>query len=166
MATASQQALNLTVDDEIVSWPARHYVYVEKIGPFDETTSATWIEAQKLIPIIKERYGMSGSPCSLYQTVATGNIYRAGVFLNDKPADSISSIDPALSYYLLPAASYTKFVLSGPYSQVPQACQRVFELTEEKQIPVDQQRFNVQYFVCPDERPEAEPITEILIPRP
>ncbi len=36
--------MNLTEDPELVTWPATHYVFIEKIGPFQKTAQQAWQE--------------------------------------------------------------------------------------------------------------------------
>ena len=46
--------MNLVETPEIVNWPQCHYVYLEKIGPFQNTASKAWETLQQLVPGISE----------------------------------------------------------------------------------------------------------------
>jgi len=52
--TTPRQSLNLTTKPETVTWPETHYVYIEKVGPFQNTAPQAWDEFQKIIPAICE----------------------------------------------------------------------------------------------------------------
>jgi len=76
MSTAKGTALQLTQQSEIVTWPETHYVYLEKIGPFQETAPQAWNELHKLVAAISEHNKITGYT-SLYKVGP--KIYRAGV---------------------------------------------------------------------------------------
>ena len=51
--TTPRQSLNLTTKPETVTWPETHYVYIEKIGPFQNTKEkgpGTLIRGWKVLP--------------------------------------------------------------------------------------------------------------------
>ena len=64
--TTAKPTLNLTSKPETVSWPETHYVYLEKVGPFQQTAPQAWDEFQKLIPFICE-HNQVNSYTSLYK---------------------------------------------------------------------------------------------------
>src|SRR5437763_8243576 len=82
MASPGKAALNLTQEPEIVTWPETRYVFVEKIGPFQNTAPQAWQEVHPLVPRISEHNKVTGY-MSLYKIGP--KIYRAGVSVAAEP---------------------------------------------------------------------------------
>ena len=82
MATAERAFMRLTEAPEILTWPETHYVFIEKIGPFQQTAPQAWQELHQLVPRISEDNKITGY-MSLYKVAA--KIYRAGVSLAATP---------------------------------------------------------------------------------
>jgi len=76
MSTAKGASLKLPPQPEIITWPETHYVFLEKIGPFQNTAAQAWQELQQFVPRIAEHNKITGF-MSLYKVPA--KIYRAGV---------------------------------------------------------------------------------------
>ena len=74
--------MNLTETPQIVTWPEMHYVFLEKIGPFQNTAPAAWGTLHKSVPAISEHNKITGYT-SLYKVGP--KIYRAGVSLAAAP---------------------------------------------------------------------------------
>ncbi len=74
--------MNLTQEPEIVTWPETHYVFIEKIGPFQNTAPQAWQTLHQVVPRIAEHNKITGYT-SLYQVAP--KIYRAGVSLAAPP---------------------------------------------------------------------------------
>ena len=149
--------MNLTEEPEIVMWPETHYVFVEKIGPFMNTAPEAWKIAHILAPALSEHNQITGY-MSLYKVGP--KVYRAGFAVNSQPVE----IPAGLAYEKFAGGAYSRFVLTGPYSQLPQASRRVFEKIAEKGIKV-RDDFNIENYVNdPRNTPEDELITEILVP--
>ena len=74
--------MNLTQEPKIVTWPETHYVFLEKIGPFQNTAPQAWQELHRLISGISEHNKITGY-LSLYKVQP--KIYRAGVSLAAEP---------------------------------------------------------------------------------
>jgi|SRR5271157_3166301 len=149
--------MNLTEEPEIVTWPETHYVYLERIGPFMKTAPQAWQELHQLEPAISARNQITGA-MALYKMEP--NTYRAGYSLAVPPAD----LPEGLEYTKLPGGKYARFVLTGSYSNLPQASGRVWEIVSKTDIPV---RFDFaieNYANDPKTTPEEELITEILVP--
>ena len=74
--------MNLTEQPEIVAWPATHYVFIEKVGPFMQTAPAAWTEAHPLVAEI-----LQNNQISAYLTLfkREPQIYRAGFALAAAP---------------------------------------------------------------------------------
>ena len=46
--------MNLTQEPTIVNWPETHYVFIEKIGPFQNTAPRAWENLHPVVPKISE----------------------------------------------------------------------------------------------------------------
>jgi DNA gyrase inhibitor GyrI len=66
---------------------------------------------------------------SLYK--APAQIYRAGVSVAEPPKE----LPEGVRYEKFKGGKYSKFVLTGPYSQLPAASGRVFELVKQRKSP-------------------------------
>lgn len=121
--------MKLTQEPEIVDWPTTHYVFLERIGPFQNNAPVAWQSLQELIPKISEQNKITGF-ISLYKVEP--QIYRAGVTLAAKPV----KLPDGLEYFEFSGGKYSRFVLTGPYSDLPEATSRVFQIVAEKKIPV------------------------------
>src|SRR6185437_4954572 len=151
--------MNLTETPEIVIWPEIHYVFVEKIGPFQQTAPQAWRELHELEPSIQTRWPITGH-LSLYKIEPGKMTYRAGLSVETAPG----KLPEGLQYALFPGGKYSRFVLTGPYSQLPMACGRVFEIVKQTRL---QQRddFCIEHYANnPKTTQEDQLITEILIP--
>jgi len=150
-------SLNLTEKPEIVTWPETHYAFIEKIGPFQDTAPQAWKELHQLIPAIAEHNQITGYT-SLYKVAP--KIYRAGVSLVAAP----KNLPPGVQYTKFKEGKYSRFVLTGPYSNLPEASGRVFQMVSDQRIPL-RDDFNIENYVNdPRTTPESDLITQILIP--
>jgi effector-binding domain-containing protein len=149
--------MNLTQVPERVNWPETHYVFLEKVGPFRQNAPAAWSEAHKLIPSVAEHNQITGY-MSLYKIGP--QIYRAGVAIAAVP----KNLPDGLRYEKFDGGPYSCFTLTGPYSQLAEACGRAFELAKELRLPL-RDGFNIENYVNdPRVTPEDQLITEILFP--
>ena len=147
--------MNLTEEPEIVNWPEIHYVFVEKTGPFMNTAPQAWGEVHRNVPAIAEKNQIT-KYMSLYKTGP--NIYRAGVAVAAPPVE----LPEGLQYEEFSGGKYSRFVLTGPFSELGQATCRAWQLADEKKIPL-RDDFAIEHYVTdPRVTPEAELITEIL----
>ncbi len=87
-------------------------------------------------------------------------IYRAGVSLAAPP----KNLPEGLAYAKFKGGKYSRFVLRGPYSDLPEACGRVFEIVSEEDIQMREDFCIENYMTDPRVTPEEKAITEILIP--
>jgi effector-binding domain-containing protein len=149
--------MNLTEEPEIVTWPRTHYVFVEKIGPFQNTAPRAWQTLHQLVPGIAQHNKITGYT-SLYQVAP--KIYRAGVSLAAPP----EQLPEGLKYLDFKGGKYSRFVLTGSYSNLPQASGRVFEIVAEKKIRLRDDYCIENYANDPRTTPEEKLITEILVP--
>jgi DNA gyrase inhibitor GyrI len=156
MSTA-KPSLNLTQKPEVVTWPETHYVYIEKIGPFQNTAAQAWQELHRLVPAISEHNKIIGYT-SLYKVGP--QIYRAGISVAAEPKD----LPAGLQYSKFKGGKYSRFVLTGPYSNLPEASGRVFQMVADQKIAT-RDDFNIENYVNdPRTTPEAELVTQILVP--
>ncbi len=157
MATAKREVKNLTQVPDIVTWPETHYVFIEKIGPFQNTAAQAWKDLHQLVPRISEHNKITGY-LSLYKVEP--KIYRAGVSLAGGP----KNLPAGLEYTKFEGGKYSRFVLTGPYSDLPEACGRVFEIVSETKIRIRGDYCIENYANDPRTTPEQQLVTEILIP--
>jgi DNA gyrase inhibitor GyrI len=156
MATP-KKAINLTQEPTIVNWPETHYVFIEKIGPFQNTAPQAWQDLQQFVPAISRDNQITGF-LSLYKPGP--KIYRAGVSVAAEPKHLLAS----LKHEEFKGGKYCRFVLTGPYSNLPEASGRVFEIVAEKKIQVRDDYCIEHYLNDPKTTPEEQLVTEILIP--
>ena len=157
MATPKQAPMKLTREPEIVTWPETHYAFIEKIGPFMETAGKAWQSLHQLVPAISEHNKITGYT-SLYKV--NPKIYRAGVSLAAEP----KNLPEGVRYEKFKGGKYSRFVLTGPYSLLPEACGRVRDIVSEKKIQVRDDYCLENYTNDPKTTPEDQLITEILVP--
>ncbi len=149
--------MNLTETPELMLWPETDYVFVEEVGPFQFTAQQAWKTAHSFHEALSKNNKITGY-MSLYKVVP--KIYRAGFALESTPV----ALPEGLKYERFAGGKYSRFVLTGPYTDLPQASGRIFEIVAEKRI---QQRddFCIEYYVNnPSVTAEDKLITEILIP--
>ena len=151
--------MNLTETPEFVTWPETHYIYLEKIGPFQETAPQAWHQLLPLEPSIAERAEIKGA-MALYRIEPGKMTYRAGYILAAQPA----KLPEGLQYFRFKGGKYARFVLIGAFSNLPQACGRVFEIVEQTRLK-RRDDFCIEHYVNdPRNTPEDQLRTEILIP--
>lgn len=149
--------MNLTEGPESVIWPQTNYVYVEKIGPFQTNAPQAWQNLHQYVPAIAEHNQITGF-ISLYKVGP--NIYRAGVSLAAPPA----KLPPEVSSMEFKGGKYRRFVLTGPYSDLPRASGRVMEIASAAKFPLRDDYFIENYLNDPKATPEDQLITQILVP--
>jgi DNA gyrase inhibitor GyrI len=149
--------LKLTEVPEIVTWPKTQYVFVEKIGPFQDTAAQTWQQLHQLAPRISEHNKITGY-MSFYKVGP--KVYRAGVSLDAAP----KNLPEGLGCAEFKGGKYSRFVLTGPYSDLPEACGRVFQIVAATKLPVRDDYCIENCTNDPRTTPEQQLITEILIP--
>jgi DNA gyrase inhibitor GyrI len=140
-----------------VHWPETHYVFLEKIGPFTTTAGQAWQSAHQLVPAISAHNKITGY-MSLYKRGP--KIYRAGFSLAAPP----QKLPEAFEYVKFSVGKYSRFILTGPYSDLPAASGRVFEIVAAQGIEM-RDDFCIEHYVTdPSKTPEDQTITHILIP--
>ena len=157
MATPQKATMKLTQEPEIVTWPETHYVFIEKIGPFQDTAPKAWQELHPLVPKIAEHNKITGY-MSLYKVGP--KVYRAGVSVATEP----KNLPANFKHEKFKGGKYSRFVLTGSYANLPQASGRVFEIVAEKKIQMRDEYCIENYANDPRTTPEDQLITQILIP--
>jgi DNA gyrase inhibitor GyrI len=157
MATPKSSFMKLTETPEIVNWPETHYAFIEKIGRFQDTAPQAWQTMHQLAPTISEHNKITGY-ISLYKVEP--KIYRAGVALDAAPA----ALPEGVQYTKFAGGKYSRFVLTGAYSHLPEACGRVFLIVADTKIPLRDDFCIENYVNDPRTTPEDQLLTEILIP--
>jgi TetR/AcrR family transcriptional repressor of nem operon len=158
MATAKRSTLQLTEVPEVITWPETHYVFIEKVGPFQNTAPQAWQQMHQLAAKVSEQNKITGY-MSFYKVGP--QIYRAGVALAAAPTKDLPA---GLAYEKFPGGKYSRFVLTGPCSNLPEACGRVFQIVADTKLPM-RDDFGIENYVTdPRTTPEDQLITEILVP--
>jgi effector-binding domain-containing protein len=157
LCIAEGETMNLTEEPEIVEWPGTHYMFIEKIGPFMINAPQSWQELHAAVPAIAAQNQITGY-FSLYKMGP--DVYRAGVSVTARPV----ALPEGVQYEKFVGGKYSRFVLTGSYSQLPEASGRVWQVADEKRIPL-RDGFAVENYVNdPRTTPEEQLITQILIP--
>jgi effector-binding domain-containing protein len=155
--TEGRIAMNLTEVPDVVHWPATHYVFLERVGPFMKTAREAWQDLHALKYLIAETSQITGA-MALYRM--SPDIYRAGFILAGAPP----ALPPELAYEKFPGGKFSRFVLTGSYANLPQASGRVWEIVSRTGIETRADFAIENYANDPSSTPEAELITEILVP--
>jgi DNA gyrase inhibitor GyrI len=152
--------MNLTKEPETVNWPETHYVFIEKIGPFQNTAPESWNSLHKLVPEILKNNKITGYT-SLYK-FKPAMTYRAGVSVAAKPTE----LPEGLAYEVFEGGKYAQFVLTGPYSDLPEACGIIFKAVEDKKMKTRDSAFYIENYVNDPTQlaPGEQPVIQILIP--
>jgi DNA gyrase inhibitor GyrI len=157
MSSATGRGLQLTEVPEAMNWPETHCVFIEKVGPFQNTAPQAWQQLHQLVPKVQEQNKITGY-MSLYKVGP--RIYRAGVALAAAPKD----LPEGLTYEKFKGGKYSRFVLTGSFSNLPAACGRVFQIVADTKIQL-RDDFNIENYVSdPRTTPEDQLVTEILVP--
>jgi effector-binding domain-containing protein len=139
--------------------PDMHFVYVEKLGPFMKTAPKAWGELSQSLPALQEQNKITGK-LSLFKTEPKKHILQAGVSLASKPA----KLPKGMKYAKVRGGRYARFILTGPYSDLPMAWARVFDLVVEKKLKV-RPSFCIESYVNDSvDTSDDQLVTEILVP--
>jgi DNA gyrase inhibitor GyrI len=149
--------MNLTETPKIVTWPPTHYIYVEKTGPFQTNAQQAWKDLHSYIPRVAEHNQITGY-ISLYKVGP--QVYRAGLSLAAAP----QKLPPGVEAMEFAGGKYSCFTLTGSYANLGPASGRVHEIVAETKLPLRDDYFIENYVNDPRHTPEAELITEILVP--
>jgi DNA gyrase inhibitor GyrI len=142
---------------EIVTWPETHYVYVEKVGPFMQNAHQAWQELHALAPSLANRAQITGA-FAMYKMGP--QIYRAGFRIAAAPLE----VPAGLTYLKFEGGKFARYVVKGSYAQLPQESGRAWSEFGKSGLPARDAFALENYANDPSTTPEAELITEILIP--
>jgi DNA gyrase inhibitor GyrI len=149
--------MNLTESGDIVQWPETHYVFVERTGSIPKIAPGAWQTAISFAAQLAEKNQIAWN-MSLYRM--NPNVYRAGFVVAKKPKD----VPEGLQYERFAGGRYSRFVLTGPYSDLPAATGRVFEIVAQRGIRLRDDFCIESYVSDPRTTAEDQLLTEILIP--
>lgn len=155
--------MNLTLEFEPVFRPLTHYVFLEKRGPFAEVAPPLWNDLMAHIQGIdqqevREYLGVTGVDKT--RPGEDAMIYQAGVALSYKPAD----LPWGLQQKSIRSGKYARFLLTGPYSQIWMAFDRIFKTLAEKKVALRPEFCIENYLNDPRVTPEDQLRTELLVP--
>jgi len=155
--------MNLSENFETVARPLTHYVFLEKRGPFAEVAPPLWNELAPVLPKIdqkqiREYLGVSGVDKS--RPGEDSMIYQAGVGCAAKP----DPLPESLQHRAIKAGKYARFLLTGPYSQIWMAFDRIFKTLADKSVKLRPEFCIENYLNDPRVTPEDKLETELLVP--
>ena len=161
--TLKEVNVNLTPEFETVTRPVTHYVFLEKRGPFAEVAPPLWNDFMAYLQRIdqkqvREFLGVSGVDKS--RPGEDAMIYQAGVALAERPGD----LPTGLELRSIKTGKYVRFLLTGPYTQIWPAFDRIFRMLAEEKVELRPEFCIENYLNDPAVTPEVELKTELLIP--
>ena len=130
---------------------------MEKHGDIPTIAGQAWKSVHTFVPELSMKNKITGY-MSLYKIGP--KMYRAGFALADAPVD----LPAGLAYEKFGGGKYAKFVLTGPYSELPQASRQVWNTVTENKVAVRDDYAIENYVNDPRATPEDQLITEILVP--
>jgi AraC family transcriptional regulator len=156
-------AMDLSAEFEPVNRPLTHYVFLETHGPFAEVAPPLWNDLMPLLgkldqQQVREYLGLSGIDRS--KTGEDTMIYQAGVALAQEP----DKLPHGLRHRAIQAGKYARFRLTGPYSHIWMAFDRIFKTLSEKRVQVRPEFCIENYVNDPRVTPEDQLQTELLVP--
>ncbi|HEY1501112.1 MAG TPA: GyrI-like domain-containing protein [Acidobacteriaceae bacterium] len=157
MTATTAKEIHLTLQPDTVERPEMHYVYIEKVGSIPANAPQAWNTMHALVPAIAANNQVTGY-MSLY--CMERGIYRAGVSVASEP----KQLPEGVQYEKARGGKYSRFVLTGSYSQLPEATGLALARARELELPL-RADYNVEnYANDPRVTPEDQLITEILFP--
>ncbi|KAJ3301762.1 hypothetical protein HDV03_000429 [Kappamyces sp. JEL0829] len=141
-------------------------------GSFMKTAGQCWADLhQKLKPLILAKFPDATLQFVSFYALKPEQVYRAAIVVSPKQgtieeesARSIGKGIPEFGYFYFAGANYASFTLLGSYSQLPTVVGQVMEIAH-KTLKVNEDQWYIEYYDSnPDETPEEELVTEILIP--
>lgn len=118
--------MGLSKSEKRVEHPASHYIYVEKIGPFQETAMKAWQEFHQLFKENSKNFKIAGAMAQF--KIEPKMIYRAGYMLSEKPTE----LPKELSYTKTDPTSYVCFKYLGSYDGLGEAWGEAMAEAEKK----------------------------------
>lgn len=156
--------MNLKPTFDIVQRPTTHYVFLEKHGPFAEVAPPCW---EALFPLLRGQLDdaqiisfLGLSTIDKTRKGEDGMIYQAGVGVATRPQKPLKG----LQYKRIRAGSYARFLLTGSYSQIGVAFDRIFKTLAENNVQLRPEFCVENYLNDPKVTPEDQLKTEVLVP--
>lgn len=158
------EPVNLTPTPQVIDFPDTPFVYLEKIGPFMKTAPQAWPEFANLArDTVDKKLVAHMAGLSYIDHNKVGDdafVYQAGYMVKDKP----DHFPPELKYREIPGGKYARFVLTGPYAQLPHAYPAAFEYLAAAKLEPRDAFCMERYLNTPDMVAEKDLKTEILLP--
>jgi predicted transcriptional regulator YdeE len=149
--------LNLIQEPAPINFPATHYVFVERIGNIPANAPEAWKTVEKFASTLIKHNQITGA--AAFYKPAQG-VYRAGFMLSAPPAH----LPEGLTYEEFGGGKYTRFTLTGPFDQLPEAHTRAYGIIAEEKIAL-RDDFNIeQYLTDPSATSADQNVTAILFP--
>lgn len=155
--------MNLTPEFEPVARPLTHYVFLEKQGPFPEVAPPLWNDLMPLMQQLDQRQIREFLGLSGIDKTKTGEetmIYQAGVAMAEAP----HKLPSGMRHRAVSSGKYARFVLTGPYSHIWMAFDRIFKTLAERKVELRPEFCIENYVNDPRTTPEDQLKTELLIP--
>ncbi len=149
--------IHLTHEPEAVNFPAVHYVFVERIGNIPANAPGAWKTVEKFAPVLAQHNKITGA-ASFYKP--TKGVYRAGFILSAPPVQ----LPEGLTYEKSSGGKYTRFTLTGPFDQLPEAHTRACAIVGEEKIAFRDDFYIEHYLTDPSTTPAEQNITAIMFP--
>jgi len=150
--------MKLTNKSEKISYPEQHYIFIEKIGPFENTAMAAWQELHQVVSSSQVDAQKTGA-MALFK-IEPQMIYRAGFVYNKKP----EIIPAGTQYFKFSGGSYAKYTLTGSYMHLPVAWGKVIDYATQENLQTRQDFYIENYANDPTTTPEDQLISELMIP--
>ena len=155
--------MNLTPNFETVTRPLTHYIFIERRGPFAEVAPPLWNDLMPLLQRldqqqIREYLGVSGIDKS--RPGEDAMIYQAGV----APSEAPQKLPEGLQHRAIKSGKYARFLLTGPYSQIWPAFDRIFKTLADEKVELRPEFCIENYLNDPRVTPEEKLLTELLVP--
>ena len=109
---SASQLSTLSAGGAVIDWPAGHYVYVERVGPFPSVAPAAWAVLHAALPAVAAANAVTAY-VALYRTDT--QTYRACVMTEQEPR----ALPAGLTHEQRAGGRYARFVLDGSYAALP-----------------------------------------------
>lgn len=149
--------LNLTHESASTSFPATHYVFVERIGNIPANAPDVWKTLHEFALALAQHNKITGA-AAFYKP--TKGIYRAAFLIAAAP----EQLPAGLSYEKFPGGTYAQFTLIGPYEQLPEAHTRSCAIVADEKIVLRDDFYIEHYLTDPSTTPAEQNVTAILFP--
>lgn len=157
--------LHLSPAPEVIHMPETPFVYLEKRGPFVTQAPVAWYEFWTKAATGGLDKGLMTCMAGLSRIDSTQEgdnafVYQAGTMVLSLP----DPFPAGLQYRLLKAGMYARFLMTGSYTQFPQAYPAAFERVAIAQLQLRPDFCIERYLNSPQDTAEENLKTEILVP--